>query len=150
MGPLEPLETNRFRIALDRSWIAGETTWLAIRHRGTESIRDAVQPVNIDVQALRNTSGTRQTITFSPIGDVQAGADSVPLKASSDAGLPVSFFVVAGPAIVKNGRLTFTKFPPRSRFPIEITVAAWQWGRSAEPKVNTADIVTQTFHINSP
>jgi hypothetical protein len=149
MGPLEPLGGNRFRIALDRSWIAGESGWLAIRHRGTESIRDVVQPVAVDVRALCNTSGIPQTITFPPLADVRVGASGMSLVATSDANLPVSFFVVAGPAIVKGGKLVFTKIPPRSRFPIEVTVAAWQWGRSMEPKVNTADVVTRTFRINS-
>jgi hypothetical protein len=102
------------------------------------------------VQALRNTSGTKQTITFPPLADVRAGKGAVPLVATSDARLPVSFFVVAGPAIVKDGQLLFTKIPPRARFPIEVTVAAWQWGRSTEPKIKTADVVTQTFHIISP
>jgi len=149
MGPLEPLGSNRFRIALDRTWLAGESGWLAIRHHGTDSIRSAVQPIAVDVKLLCNTNGFFQTITFPPLADVRAGTRAVPLIATSDAKLPVSFFVVAGPAIVKDGQLMFTELPPRSHFPIEVTVAAWQWGSSAEPKINTADVVTRTFRINS-
>jgi hypothetical protein len=59
----------------------------------------------------------------------------------------VKFFAVSGPAIVKDSRLEFTSIPPRSRFPVEVTVAAWQWGRHQDPKVKTADIVRQTFHL---
>ena len=72
---------------------------------------------------------------------------SVPLKASSDSGLPVGFFVETGPAIVKDGNLILTKIPPGAKFPITVTVAAWQFGRYAEPKVKRADIVKQSFQI---
>ncbi|MEY3898568.1 MAG: hypothetical protein RLZZ214_4090 [Verrucomicrobiota bacterium] len=76
-----------------------------------------------------------------------SGTKSVDLTASSDAGLPVSFFIVSGPATVRGGRLEFTSIPPRTRFPIEITVAAWQWGRHLDPKIKTAEIVRQTFQL---
>lgn len=33
------------------------------------------------------------------------------------------------------------------QFPIEVTVAAWQWGRDTEPKVQTAEIVRRSFRI---
>ena len=74
----------------------------------------------------------------------------MPLTASSDAGLPVQFFVQAGPALIRDGQVVFTAIPPRSRFPVEVTVAAWQWGRGTEPKVKTAELVTQTFRLLAP
>lgn len=151
IGPLEPLGGNRFRIALDRSWLGGvSAACLAIRHRGTEFIRDAAQPVYVDVNALRNTSGKPQKITFSPLGDVPAGAAAMPLVATSDSGLPVAFFVVAGPAVVREKKLVFTALPPRSKLPVTVTVAAWQWGRRGEPAVQMAEIVRQTFRLTTP
>ena len=94
---------------------------------------------------VRNISGP--IVSFEPIQDVPEGAGSVPLKAKSDAGLPVEFFVVAGPAVVRDGRVAFTPIPPRTKFPVSVTVAAWQWGRGTEPKIKTADVVTRTFRI---
>jgi hypothetical protein len=150
MGPLEPLGGNRFRIALDRSWLGGRSACLAIRHRGTEFIRDVVHPVYVDMNALRNTAGTRQKIAFPPLGDVPVGTAAVPLVATSDAGLPVSFFVVAGPAIVQERKLVFTPIPPRSRLPVTVTVAAWQWGHREDPAVQMAEIVQQTIRLTAP
>jgi hypothetical protein len=89
-----------------------------------------------------------QKITFEKIPDVQAGTASVPLVATTDAGMPVKFYVVAGPAIVEGDKLVFTKIPLRTQFPLTVTVAAWQWGRGVEPKVQTAEIVKQTFEIH--
>jgi hypothetical protein len=143
-GAVEPAGDGRFRVALDRTY-RQQAIYIAARNKGTTLVRDAVQPVHIDLKP--NGEGKPQTITFHPIADVKAGKVSVPLEAQSNSGLPVRFFVVAGPAIVHDGKLVFTKIPPRSQFPITVTVAAWQWGRSAEPKVKTAETVRQTFRI---
>jgi hypothetical protein len=144
-GPFAPLGDGRFRIALDRTWQTGAASYLAVCHPAGAGVRAGVQPAA--VKLLPNTVGAAQTITFDPIPDVKAGTDSIELSASSDAGLPVDFFVVSGPAIVRSDRLEFTNIPPRGRFPVEVTVAAWQWGSHRDPKVRTAEIVRRTFRI---
>ena len=149
-GPIEPLGGGRFRIALDRVWLGGGATYVALRQAGTANIRGIVQPAGVELKALRIGEGKPQKITFDPIADVKAGTASVPLVATSDAGLPVQFFVQAGPAIIRDGQVVLTAIPPRSRYPVEVTVVAWQWGRSSEPKVKTAALVPQTFRILAP
>jgi hypothetical protein len=145
-GCVEPLGHNKFRIALDRTWPMA--TYLAVRHPGTDTIRAVVQPAQLSREG--HSEGAPQKITFDKIPDVKAGAKSIPLVAKSDAGLPVKFFVVVGPAIVEGDKLVFTKIPPRTKLPVTVTVAAWQWGRGTEPKVKTAEIVKQTFQIIAP
>ncbi|MCY3018813.1 MAG: hypothetical protein NTW87_07270, partial [Planctomycetota bacterium] len=81
---------------------------------------------------------------------VPAGTVGMPLVATSDAGLPVSFFVVAGPAIVREKTLVFTPIPPRSRLPVTVTVAAWQWGRRGDAAVQMAEVVQQTDRLTAP
>ena len=142
-GSVEPVGGDKFRVALDRTWPAA--TYLAVRHPGTDQIRAVVQPAQISREG--HTEGRPQKITFEPIQDVKVGTRSVSLVAKSDAGLPVKFFVVAGPAIVEGDKLVFMKIPPRSKLPMTVTVAAWQWGRGFEPKVRTAETVRQTFQI---
>jgi hypothetical protein len=142
-GCVEPLGNGKFRMALDRTWPS--PIYIALRQKGTETIRGIVQPGQISRD--NHSEGKAQKITFEKIPDVKAGTESIPLVATTDAGLPVRFFVVAGPAIVKDGKLVFAEIPPRSRFPIQVTVGAWQWGRGTEPKVKTAEIVKQTFQI---
>ena len=145
-GPLAPLGNNRFQICLDR---AGSTGYLGVRKGGTDSVRGTFQPLHVNISALRNQEGKAQTITFDPISDVKAGTESVPLVAKSDAGLPVSFLVRTGPVIVQDGKLVFTPLPPRTKYPVDVTVEAWQWGRSAEPKIKGATSVKQTFKITA-
>jgi hypothetical protein len=143
-GPVAPSGGNKFCISLDRTWPTSPV-YLAVRHRGTSQVRDAVQPGGIKLE--RNAVGAPQKITFAPLPDVVAGTTSVPLAAKSSSGLPVRFFVRAGPARIEDSHLVFTPIPPRSKLPLAVTVAAWQWGRASEPTVQTAEIVEQTCHI---
>lgn len=95
----------------------------------------------------RNVAGAPQTLTFAPLADVPVGTASVPLLASADSGLPVEFTVLHGPAAVEAGRLRLLPLPPRARLPLQVTVAAGQWGRSLEPRVRSAATVMQSFNI---
>ncbi len=142
-GSVAP-ENGRFRIALDRTWPVGPVC-VALRHRGTANIRDVVQPGYL--QLVPNSEGAAQSIHFEPIADQLVGNSTIPLVAKADSGMKVRFFVVTGPAKVEGDALKLTPVPPRTRFPIEITVTAWQWGRSIEPRVQTAKPVTQTFRL---
>ena len=146
-GQYKPLGNNQFRISLDRSW-SSTANYIGVRQQGSDTIRTIFQPCGLTLP--KNTVGTKQQITFNKINDVKEGTKSVTIEASTDAHLPVSFYVVAGPAIIKNNQLIFTKIPPKSKFPISVIVAAWQWGRSVEPKVKMAEIVKQTFKIIKP
>lgn len=147
-GPFAPVGGGRFRIALDRTWKTGAASYMAVSQYTAPGIRQGVQPVA--VRLIENQEGTAQTIAFDPIPDVVAGTKTVPLTARSDQGLPVGFFVVVGPAVVGNGSLELSDLPPRTRFPVEVTVAAWQWGRPSAPKIRTAPVFRRTFKIVRP
>jgi hypothetical protein len=150
-GPIEPLGGDRFRIALDRVWLGGGATYVALRHPGNAYIRGVVQPAGVDLRgALRNTRGASQKIAFAPMVDVPSGTVSIPLAATADSGLPVSFFVAAGPATVVDGKLVFTSIPPRATFPVTVRVVAWQWGRRTEPAVKMAPLVERSFRLLAP
>jgi hypothetical protein len=62
------------------------------------------------------------------IPDQHVGTKSLRLRARSDANAPVFYYVREGPAEVDGDILTFTKIPPRAKFPVKVTVVAWQWG----------------------
>jgi hypothetical protein len=97
---------------------------------------------------LRNEEGMEQQITFAAIPDVEKGTKSLPLIASASGGMPVYFYVQEGPAEVKDGKLILTRIPPRSKFPVKVSVVAWQYGRSLEPKVKSSEPVIQSFYIS--
>jgi hypothetical protein len=143
-GAVAPAGPGRFRIALDRTW-PHASVYIALRHRGTATIRDVVQPGGIELRP--NEAGTAQAIAFAPIPDLAAGTRTVSLKATADSGLPVRFFVSAGPAVIEGDVLRLTPLPPRTRLPVEIAVTAWQWGRAIAPQVQTAEPVTRTFRL---
>lgn len=94
-----------------------------------------------------NTAGKDQTITFTPPTTVRVGTSSVPLAAHSSADLPVQFYVREGPAEVDGSTLRFTPIPPRAKFPVKVTVVAWQWGRNIDPKVKSAESIERTIEI---
>jgi hypothetical protein len=96
------------------------------------------------------TKGRDQALTFPPIGDLKTDSAPVALKATSDAGLPVEYYVAHGPARVKDGRLHVSEVPARATFPIEVKVVAWQFGRGVEPLVKTAVPAEQTIHVRHP
>jgi hypothetical protein len=59
----------------------------------------------------------------------------------------VYYYVQDGPAEIEGDTLKFTAIPPRARMPLKVTVVAYQWGRSIEPKLKTAEPVVRTFSI---
>ncbi|MES2477143.1 MAG: hypothetical protein V4640_15265 [Verrucomicrobiota bacterium] len=119
--------------------------WLVAHHPGDENYKSVVQQVR--VQAHPNHLGIGQKIDFPAIPDQEKGVKSLLLSATSDADLPISYYVREGPVEIEGATLKFTEVPPRSQFPMRVTVVAWQWGRSDEPKIRTADRVERSFSI---
>ena len=150
-GPVIPLGNSRFRLALDRSASepgSEQNPLFLVSHPGNGEYRLSVNPASVHLPY--NKAGKPQTIAFAPIPDQKADAKEITLTASSDLGLPVRFFVKAGPAIVEGNRLRITEIPVRAKHPIKVTVIAWQWGRAKEPAVQTAPVVERTFQIEQP
>lgn len=119
---------------------------LMLANDGDKTYKSAVQQCLIKIP-YRNNEGTSQVITFDSIPNVHVGTKSVELKATSSSGLKVYFYVLEGPAEIVGDKLVFTKIPPRTKFPVKITVAAWQYGRNKEPKVKTAETIFRSFEV---
>ena len=133
---------------MDRGFIGSQDIWICATHPGDDQFKSAVQQACIKLP--RNTDGPDQAITFDPIPNQKFGPGSVQLSARSSAGLPVHFFVREGPAELNGKILRLVAAPPRSKFPMHVTVVAWQWGRSVAPLVKSAAMVEQSFEINKP
>lgn len=119
--------------------------WILAEHPGDGTYKSVVQQVM--VKAIPNGEGKPQDIRFPEIHDVRAGASSVKLEATSDSGEPVRYFVREGPAEVEGDLIRLTRIPPGARFPMEVTVVAWQSGRAGEPKLQSAAWVERRFRI---
>lgn len=117
-----------------------------IKHPGDALYCPAVQQARITLP-IRLTEGKGQHIQFSPLRNVSRNTWSLILHAISDSGLPVGFYADCGPVRVEGNRLIFEQMPPKSKFPVKVSVVAWQYGRKRETPVRTADPVRQTFYI---
>ena len=147
-GPIIPLGNNRFQLALDRSASTTgneQRSFLRVIHPGDASYHLSVAPLSVHI--LINKTGKPQTISFAEIPNQSVATKEILLHATSDAGLPVRFFVKAGPAEIHGDKLVFTPIPVKSRLPVTVTVVAWQWGRAAEPAIQTAAMVERTFQL---
>jgi hypothetical protein len=150
-GPFEEIASDTFAVSFEKETPLGTNARqyelvFAARHPGDAQYKAAVQQAHMFIPA-RNTQGTEQHITFPEIPDQRLGAKPLRLSASSDAHVPVHYFVREGPAEMDGDVLRFTAVPPRARFPMKITVVAWQYGRSVEPKLKSAEPVERTFYL---
>jgi hypothetical protein len=148
-GPVIKLNDSTFRLTPQAGYWEDQHSyelWFAATHPGDTGYKPAVQQSLMAVPP-RNTAGKEQRITFLPIPNQKQYAKRIRLKASSDAHVPVGFYVLEGPAELLGNSLNITGIPPRSRFPVKVTVVAWQYGNSHEPKLQTAIPVEQSFFI---
>jgi hypothetical protein len=144
-GPAIQIGPETFRIQFDLGGMSGPI-WIQEEHPGDDRYRRAVQPGQMLIpQNL--AKGKPQTITFPKIKNQKPDVKTIKLEATSDSGLPVDYYVVAGPAEVEGDTLKLTPIPERSKYPVKITVAAYQWGRTIEPLYQTAQSVEQSFTI---
>lgn len=148
-GPIVAVGANRFRMRFDAlapATGAGRSTFLAYSE-GDAEYRYTEQVGMMPKSFAGLNTGKEQTITFAPIGDLKANAGPVLLKATSDSGLPVEYYVAHGPAIIENGKLRIVQVPARATFPIEVKVVAYQFGRGLEPRVKSALPVERLLRI---
>ena len=151
-GPVEVVNDTTFtvrfyRMGLDNPKRTGGICLMA-SVKQDHKYRSAVQQVEIRIP-YRNKEGIPQRIIFPKLSDVKASVKEISLNGTADSGLPVYYYVKEGPAERKGDKLVLTKIPPRAKFPVKVTVVAWQYGRSGEPKVQTAEAVEQSFYITA-
>jgi hypothetical protein len=148
-GPFEKIGPDTFAVRFQKETATNASRYelvFAATHPGDEEYKAAVQQAHMFIPA-RNGEGAEQHITFPEISDQKAGTKSARLSATSDAKVPVHYCVREGPAEVDGDILKLTPIPPRAKFPVKVTVVAWQYGRSIEPKLRTAMPVERSFHI---
>jgi hypothetical protein len=120
--------------------------WLIAANEGDNKYKSAIQQFNMHIP-YPNKEGLEQKISFDSIPNLRQGIKFVDLHATANSGMPVYYYVQEGPAEIKGTTLVFAKIPPRSKFPIKVTIVAWQYGRVIEPKIQTAEPVTRMFYI---
>jgi hypothetical protein len=149
VGPVTQTAPGEFALDLDRSVYTPDRRnndmWLLASQPGDDQYKSAVQQVCVRVRP--NNEGIPQRLQFPEIPDQKIGIKSLRLQATSDAKLPVHYYVREGPVEVMGDTLVFSPIPPRSKLPLQITIVAWQWGTSKPTKIQTAAPVERTFFI---
>jgi hypothetical protein len=147
-GGGEQLNDSTFRIRFSNfgQYRRADNLMLLAYQEGDGEHAYTEQPAQIKYP-VKNSEGQAQQITFPQPSDVKKGAKQIILKASASSGLPVEYYVKYGPATLVGNVLTISPIPARSKYPVEICVGAYQWGRSIAPKVQSAAPVEKTFYI---
>ena len=149
-GPVEQLGADSFAVRFNRATVSTDRRmgdiWLLAEQPGDAKFKSAVQQALLKIPAQLK-DGAEQHITFPEIADVERGTKQLKLKATSDAGVPVYYYVREGPAEIDGDILKFTTIPPRAKYPVKVAVVAWQYGRDIEPKLKSAGPVVRTFGI---
>jgi hypothetical protein len=149
-GPVEQLGLDTFAIRFNRLSMPIDRRmgdiWLVAKNPGDAKYKTAVEQALMKIP-FQLTEGAEQEITFPKIPDQKAGTKLLALSATSSAGVPVYYYVREGPAEMDGDVMKFTKIPPRAKFPVKVTVVAWQYGRTIEPELKSAEPVVQEFSI---
>ncbi|MCF2443253.1 hypothetical protein L0657_04735 [Dyadobacter sp. CY345] len=149
-GPVKKVNDSTFTVSFNRSGFdnpkRSNDIWLMAASDGDQDYKSAVQQLNLKIP-LRNDRGLSQTIQFSKLNDLSENSPPVALGGKSDRDLPVHYYVQQGPAIIRESQLVLTKIPPRTKFPVKVTVVAWQYGTSKQPEIQSAAPVSQTFYV---
>jgi hypothetical protein len=144
-GAVEQTAADTFRIRPDgRGRIRAE---IMAFHPGDAVYRYAEQQGRVNLPD-RLTQGKPQTISFAPVGRLSPGGGPVRLLATSDAGLPVRYYVESGPATVDGDSLALADWPRRASMPVKVAVVAYQYGSAVEPFVRSAEPVRQVVLVN--
>ena len=147
-GPVQKVNDTTFIVSFYRMGMDNprrtNSIWLLASNPGDRKYKSTVQQLTFNIP-YRNTDGKRQHILFPGLPDVNKATKSLTLKASSDCRLPVSYYIKEGPAIIQGNQVVLTPIPPRSKFPMKVTVVAWQYDIAG--KVQTAEPVERIFFI---
>lgn len=149
-GPVEKVNDTTFTVRFYRMGLNNQKKtndiWLLAHHTGDKEYKSAVQQINIKIP-YPNKEGKKQIIEFEPIKSIHRDSKPIKLNAVSDSGLPVYYYVKEGPVKIEDNKLVVTEIPPRAKYPVKVTVVAWQYGRNSGVKVQTAKPVERSFYI---
>lgn len=147
-GPVKKMNDSTFTVRFYRMGLNNpkrtSDIWLLGMNDGDPIYKSSVQQINIRIP-YRIKEGEVQKISFASLADVTKGVKTVSLHALTDSGLPVYYYIKEGPAEIKDSTIIFTSIPPRAKYPVKVTVVAWQYGIAG--KWQTAEPVERSFYI---
>ena len=142
-GMLKPAPDGKWRIQLNRSyeWPGQMRNFIVVRHPGDAEYRPSVQPARF---VPPEYNGKQHKVNFPAIADCNVNTKEIPLKATCTNKKQVYYYVRSGPVKVEDGKLVMLPLPPRAKYPVKVTVVAWQIGREGKDPFVTAE---RSFNI---
>ncbi len=151
-GPVEQIDDTTFTVRFYHMGLNNKrrtaSIWLVAQGDGDETYKTTVQEISLDFP-YPQSEGRKQCLRFSAIPNVNIETKAIVLKGKSDSHLPVYYYVKDGPARVVGHKLVFTDIPPRSKFPVKVSVVAWQYGSTDKDKIQSAEPVERIFYIEN-
>jgi hypothetical protein len=147
-GPVKKIDDTTFQISFYRMGFnnskRSNDIWLLAHNKGDDAFKSIIQQINMHFP-LMNKDGEVQKINFPFISNQKLDVKSIQLKGTSTMGLPVTYYVKEGPAYISGNKLFFTQIPAKAKYPVKITVVAWQYGVAG--KIQSATPCEQSFFI---
>ena len=147
-GPVKKVNDSTFQLNFYRMGFnnpkRSNAIWLLAHSKSDGQFKSTVQQLEMRFPLI-NKEGKPQSITFDTMKNVKLGVKEIKLDAHSNQGAAVSYYVKEGPAFIENNVLHFTKIPPKTKFPVNVTVVAWQYGIAGQ--LQSAVPVEQSFYI---
>lgn len=152
-GPVKKVNDTTFKVDFYRMGFNNpkrtNDIWLMAKSTGDQEYKSAVQQSDMRIP-FPNKEGKMQTITFPVIADYHLTSHfngDIAAFATSDAGVPVSYYIKEGPAYVDGNHIILTKIPPKAKYPVKVTVVAWQYGNAIGERLQTATPVERVFYV---
>ena len=148
-GPVEIVNDTTFRLKFYRAGVydrrSGDIDIMAYSNPD-DIYRRGWRRLALQVP-LFQTDGTPQEIVFPEIENTKTDVGFVELNATASSGLPVSYYINGGPAIINGNKVLFLGIPPKAKYPIKVGVVAWQHGTTKGALFQSAKPVERFFFI---
>ncbi len=146
---------TRFTLRVTRNRLAPEVGYLQfyprVYHEGDDRFAATGRTAKFEwTMPDLAKDGAAQTIDFPAVADAPATTAAIPLNAVSSEDLPVSYFVVHGPGVIRDGAFVPVDVPVGFHTPLPVKFGAYQSGRYGDHPVKPSTTVYQTFHLLPP
>ncbi len=125
-------------------------SYVSLYKEGNDTVAASLRNVRLDRTQSTMAGFKSQFIIFPTINNIDVNTRSVTLKATANSGLPVEYFVRNGPAVVVGNQLIITQIAEGTKFPIPITVGAYQVGTTGTTTgIYAAPTIYQTIWMDN-
>jgi|GEM_PF-645451 len=125
-------------------------SYVSLYKEGNDTVAASLRNVRLDRTQSSLLGLKNQFITFPQVNDIDVNTRSLTLNATASSGLPVEYFVRSGPAVIVGNQLVITQLDEVAKFPVPITVGAYQVGTTgASTGIYAAPTVYQTIWMDN-